>query len=173
MEVVCLGPLTTQPTLPKMQAANPKGTGLGVRDDCPQWSLQKTLGLRVFNVRVYSTMSWRDSASERALRNSKLNRSLFAIVQSVKPQGTWKGFFQFTSPDLPQKAKRSPLLLLLSHLYFGMCNSWSRWEGSEETPLLLPFCPVFNLLLLLKGASLKCGCVAGTLWRCLTSVLPW
>lgn len=45
IEVVWSWPLSTQPMFPNMPAANPKGTGLGVRDDCPQLSLQRTLGL--------------------------------------------------------------------------------------------------------------------------------
>lgn len=77
------------------------------------------------------------------------------------PQGTWKISVQFirTSLDPPQKGKRSPPLLLLYRLCFGMCNARSRWEDTEETQLLLPFYPVFSLLLLLKEVSLKRECV--------------
>lgn len=156
---------TENPThvlFPNTPAANPKGTGLGVRDNCPQLSLQRTLGLKVFNVRVHSTMSCRDSASERAVWNSKLNITLFnGLWSHGMLQDTWKTSVQLfrTRPVPSQKAKRSLLLLLLSHLCFGMCNARSRWEDSEETQLLLPFWPVLNLLLLLKEISLKCECV--------------
>lgn len=126
IEMVCPGPLSPAPYPPVCEQLIPGGLAWGwemtAHKSPPYRGPWVSRSLMLYFKAQRHAGTWLQKGLCETRTQAHHCWALFCLWSQGRPQGTWKGPFQLirTSPDAPQKAKRSPLLPRLCHVCFGM-----------------------------------------------------